>query len=172
MAYGTLVHELLEVLPNSQPNYWTEIASRILKISSLDKELKIKAEKEAREVLETQNLIHIFAPTSLAEVPISADIGSYRMRGMIDRLIVKDGHVQIIDFKTNRQVPTSPEQCPEGVLRQMGAYALAVQNIYPDHKIESFILWTKIKDVMQLPHNIVTDAISRSQYLDVKRTDS
>jgi len=26
--------------------------------------------------------------------------------------------------------------------------------------------------VMQLPHNIVTDAISRSQYLDVKRTDS
>jgi ATP-dependent helicase/nuclease subunit A len=172
MAYGTLVHELLEVLPHSQPNYWTEIASKILKISSLGKELKIRAEKEAREVLETQNLIHIFAPTSLAEVPISADIGSYRMRGMIDRLIVKDGHVQIIDFKTNRQVPTSPEQCPEGVLRQMGAYALAVQNIYPDHKIESFILWTKIKDVMQLPHNIVTDAISRSQYLDVKRTDS
>ncbi|MEM1076622.1 MAG: hypothetical protein AAGI36_19355, partial [Pseudomonadota bacterium] len=71
-----------------------------------------------------------------------------------------------IDFKTNRIVPQAVETCPEGLLRQMGAYALALAQIYPNRRIETAILWTKTRALMPLPHDIVMAALQNTPYLD------
>ncbi|WP_223421874.1 double-strand break repair helicase AddA [Tateyamaria pelophila] len=166
-AYGTLLHAFLEKLPAAASNDWTTIIKRLAKPSILSEGLITEAEAEARAVLDDPQLAHVFAPDSLAEVPVTAKLGSRQMHGTIDRLILTDDCVQIIDFKSNRHVPDDPVQCPEAVLRQMGAYAQAIRAIYPDHRIESYVLWTRERKLMRLPHDIVTAALYRSQYLDV-----
>ncbi len=67
-----------------------------------------------------------------------------------------------VDYKSNRVVPTRPEEVPEGLLRQMGAYAEALAQIYPGRRIETALLWTARAQLMRLPPEIVRDALSRS----------
>ena len=95
-------------------------------------------------------------------MPVSAPLdalGGRRVQGVIDRLVVTPGHVRAIDFKTNAMVPDRPEDCPAGLLRQMGAYAAALGRVYPDREIETALLWTRTATLMPLPHDLVIDAL-------------
>lgn len=171
-AYGTLVHLYLETLPHAAPDTWDALIHQMAATSPLNDTLKPEAAAEAQGVLADPQLAHLFADHALAEVPLSANLGSRRMRGTIDRLIAGSDTIQIIDFKTNRQIPDRPDNCPESVLRQMGAYAQAIRSIYPGREVECFVLWTRGRELMQLPHDIVTAALVRSQYLDVANAGS
>jgi ATP-dependent helicase/nuclease subunit A len=82
---------------------------------------------------------------------------------VIDRLIITNETVRAIDFKSNATVPASPQKCPEGLLRQMGAYAHALAQLYPDHRIETGLLWTRTASLMWLPHDLVSSALERRQ---------
>jgi ATP-dependent helicase/nuclease subunit A len=70
--------------------------------------------------------------------------------------------VLAIDYKTNRVIPARPEDTPEGILRQMGAYAHALAQLYPGRQIETAILWTRQARLMPLPPDIVSAALSRT----------
>ena len=59
-------------------------------------------------------------------------------------------------------VPERPEDVPEGLLRQMGAYLEALKVIYPDRDVDVSILWTETSTHMVLPHVIVRDALQRT----------
>jgi ATP-dependent helicase/nuclease subunit A len=67
--------------------------------------------------------------------------------------------VRVVDFKSNEVVPTVPEQVPEGLLRQMGAYFEVCSAIYPSKTIEVAILWTRTATLMPLPHDMVMLAL-------------
>ena len=84
------------------------------------------------------------------------------MYGTIDRLIVTPDTVTAIDYKSNRVIPATPAQTPEGLLRQLGAYAHGLRQIYPDHRIETAILWTRSATLMPLDSDIVSAALSRT----------
>jgi len=158
-TYGSVVHLLLERLPDTARSDWPKLAKQI------DPELGPSALIEADAVLSDPGLSHIFTPDTLAEVDLSATLATLNgdlLQGTVDRLIVTDTHVYAVDFKTNRVVPDQPKNTPEGVLRQMGAYADALALIFPDHTIETAILWTKTRTLMPLPHHIVMDALQRA----------
>ncbi|TMV07217.1 double-strand break repair helicase AddA [Ruegeria sediminis] len=158
---GTRIHLLLEHLPGIGPADWPVICARLLPdMPPADRE---ELFSEAAAVLAAPDLASVFADHALAEVPVTADIGARRMHGVIDRLILSDTEVQVIDFKTNATVPDGPETCPEGLLRQMGAYARALAQIYPDRTVKTAILWTRSARLMWLPHDLVTEALGRSQ---------
>jgi ATP-dependent helicase/nuclease subunit A len=74
-------------------------------------------------------------------------------------LIVTDEEVLAVDFKTNAVVPESPEQVPEGLLRQMAAYAHALAQIYENKTIRTALLWTKTAQIMPLPETLITEAL-------------
>jgi len=59
-------------------------------------------------------------------------------------------------------VPERPEDVPEGLLRQMGAYAAALAQIWPGRAIETGILWTERSSYMALPHDLVSAALARA----------
>jgi ATP-dependent helicase/nuclease subunit A len=156
LSYGSLVHWHLEhPAKTAQQDF------------GLSDTLRDEAKIEAQAVLNAPNLVHIFASDTLAEVPITAPLGTQRIHGTIDRLLVTDTRVIAIDFKTNRVIPSSTADCPIGLLRQMGAYASALRAIYPTHDIETGILWTSTQSLMVLPHDLVTDALASSTYLDL-----
>src|SRR3546814_1619835 len=62
--------------------------------------------------------------------------------GTIDRLLVTDDAVDLIDFKTGRRVPATIDDVPTYHLRQMAAYAEALRVIFPDRRIGATLLYT------------------------------
>ncbi len=158
---GTRLHLLLENLPETSVDNWAQACARLLPdMQPADRDELLQ---EAAGVMASPDLRPLFASGALAEVAVTAKLGSRRMHGIIDRMIISDDAVQIIDFKTNYTVPNQVEECPEGLLRQMGAYAKAVAQIYPDKDVRTAILWTRTTRLMWLPQNIVTDALERAQ---------
>ncbi|WP_171123750.1 MULTISPECIES: double-strand break repair helicase AddA [unclassified Ruegeria] len=157
---GTRLHLLLEHLPSVPRDNWPQLCARVLPdMQEMDRQ---ELFDEADTVLTAEHLQDIFGPDALAEVPITADLNGHRMHGVIDRLIVTADTVQAIDFKSNATIPEDANACPEGLLRQMGAYAQALSQIYPDRDIRTAILWTRTAGLMWLPHDVVTDALARA----------
>ncbi len=156
-ARGTAIHLLLEHLPDRPRESWAELAQALV-TDPIDPQEVLS---EVAAVLDTPALAPIFAPETLAEVAFSADLEGQRLHGIIDRLIVTDDTVLAIDFKSNMMVPDTPQNCPEGLLRQMGAYAHALARIYPGRTIETALLWTACAKLMRLPHDLVSSALMR-----------
>jgi ATP-dependent helicase/nuclease subunit A len=161
---GRQLHKLLEVLPGVEPNRWEAVTDRLLSHGEeqAGPEECAMLLSEVRKVLEKPSLASLFSEEALTEVPISADIdvlGGRRIHGVIDRLLVSETDVLAIDFKTNAMVPILVSECPDGLLRQMGAYSHALAKIYPERTIKTAILWTRTATLMHLPHDLVTDAL-------------
>ena len=157
LRLGSAVHHLLEILPNLPYKKWERVANLLI-----DKDILSLALVEATKILKNPSLAFIFATDTLAEVDVSAhldELGGDPIQGSIDRLIISNHKIMAVDFKTNQVVPKIAEQVPEGILRQMGAYASALSQIFPNHEIETAVLWTKSQHLMQLPHQLVISSL-------------
>jgi len=169
-SYGSLVHLLLENLDSTTPA--ARHAATQKYTAEWGADLMAAALAEASQVLDAPTHAALFAPNTLAEVPITATIGTRRLHGIIDRLIITDTQVLAVDYKTNRNVPDTAQDCPEGLLRQMGAYAAMLRQLYPNQQVETAILWTYQNTLMLLPHDLVTQALWASPYLDALHPDT
>ncbi|AHM03782.1 ATP-dependent nuclease subunit A [Roseibacterium elongatum DSM 19469] len=163
---GRLVHHLLEHLPRLPQPSWAAAAPGIAALEAPDVDAAALAPllAEATGVLTDPALAHVFAPEALAEVELvgRSTVLQAPMMGVIDRLIVTPDHVLAVDYKTNRVVPDRPEDTPEGLLRQMGAYDEMLRAIYPDRRVEVAILWSRTRALMPLPHDLVSAALARA----------
>jgi ATP-dependent helicase/nuclease subunit A len=164
LRHGRQIHTLLEHLPKVKAGQWPNFADQILQsgedIATTDTVAALLA--EVAPILESAALKHLFTSDALAEVPVVAQINGQPLYGVIDRLVVSENRVLVVDFKSNTTVPKSVADVPEGLLQQMGAYAAALAQIYPDRRIETAILWTKTAELMHLPPQIVTDAFAKA----------
>lgn len=164
LSYGGYVHALLEHLPHFSATDYMQVGTQFG--AGLPDEMIAAGLAEAQSVLSTPALSHIFGSNSLAEVPVSADISLGRIHGIIDRLLITPDHILAVDFKTNRVVPDDIATCPDGIVRQMVAYAQALTALYPNHRIETAILWTRNATLMVLPRDIVTIPLVAPPHLD------
>ncbi|KAJ57227.1 hypothetical protein ACMU_01665 [Actibacterium mucosum KCTC 23349] len=157
--YGSALHLLLEYLPEAPRDTWQMLAD-----SNLPPELADAALADAVALLDNPKLSQVFGPDSRAEVPLTAMLSELgeQIMGAVDRLIVTPEKVTAVDFKSNRITPDSPKAVPEGILRQMGAYAVALRKIFPDRDVETAILWTRPGNLMPLPSQLVVDALERA----------
>ena len=158
---GTDLHLLLEHLPDFPEADWPAVAGALV---AGDPGYLAQVLSEAAAVLADPALSALFAPDALAEVTITGKLGSQRALGTIDRLLVGPDRVLAVDYKSNRLVPQSPEAVPEGILRQMGAYAALLTQIYPDRKVEVAILWTATARLMPLPRALVMAALQQAGF--------
>jgi len=113
-------------------------------------------------LLDTPSLGPIFAPNALTEVDVTAHLPALqgaRIHGAIDRLIIEDRRVLAVDYKSNRLVPNTAAAVPDGLLRQMGAYHAALLQIFPDHTVETAILWTHTATLMVLPTSLTVGSL-------------
>ncbi len=160
LARGHLLHLALEHLPGAAPE-------TVLPLLAATEEATLAGDlpaivAEAQALMATPSLAPLFAADALAEVALSAEVdGLGRLHGSIDRLIVTPDAVTAIDFKTNRLVPTTPEEVPEGILRQMGAYLAMVEALYPGRDARVAVLWTHEARLMDLPRALVMAALQR-----------
>ena len=165
LARGTLVHQLLQHLPQLPKAEREMAATSFLSLktgAAADTARKLASEVIA--VLDHPSFAEIFGPDSLAEVPIAADLAppggrgvSVRVVGSIDRLLVGPKRVFVVDYKTNRLPPRRVEDIPLAYLLQLAAYVQVLKSIYPGRAVAAALLWTETLDLMQLPDAVLAD---------------
>ncbi|MEZ5798667.1 MAG: double-strand break repair helicase AddA [Paracoccaceae bacterium] len=153
LARGVLLHALLERFPALDAAGQDRVAAAM---GAPDAEVAL-----VRGLLAAPDLAGVFAPDALVEVGLSVPWRGHLLSGTIDRLVVGPDRVLVVDYKSNAAVPASPAQVPEGYLRQMGAYAHAMAQLYPGRRIELAILWTQ-PQLMRLDADIVRQALERA----------
>lgn len=151
---GILTHRLLQLLPDLPLDRRRSAALTFLKRPSHELPDTIVDEilEETMKVLENDDFSAIFGPASLAEIPVSGLLhGTRLISGQIDRLLVTQDEILIIDYKTNRPPPQNVTSVPAVYVRQMSAYADTLRAIYPGRKVRAALLWTDGARLMEVP---------------------
>ena len=148
---GTLAHTLLQHLPGLAAADRPAAAKAYLDQAGRDMSARGRAtlQKEVLAVLAHADFATVFAPGSLAEVPVVGEItlpgggAPLRISGQIDRLVTGASDILLVDYKTNRPAPTSLDAVPLAYLLQLSAYRLILRKIYPGRTIRAALLWTE-----------------------------
>ena len=154
---GLLIHSLLERLPMVELGERAEAALSWLERQAreLDQADRQEIAHRALEVLGQSGFADVFGPGSLAEVPLAAVVEGQVVAGTVDRLLVTQERVTVVDFKTARRPPTLLEEIPESTLRQMAAYVTALGKIYPEREIRAAVLYTQTPEIFELPQSLI-----------------
>ena len=105
-------------------------------------------------VIDGPGFSDLFGSNSKAEVPLVGTVemahGPEVVAGQVDRLIVRDDEVLVVDYKSMRPPPKSKGDVPEAYLRQMAAYRAVLRGIWPDRQVKCALLWTENPSLMVL----------------------
>lgn len=126
VAFGTAVHAALEKMPAPRPD--------IEKI--LHKNLPANQAKQALAQVQAvvEKFPAFFSVHARAEVPIATPSGEKR----IDRLVIENNAITIIDFKTDSPPPAL---LPAAYRAQLNDYRTAIAALFPTHTISCGIVW-------------------------------
>ena len=154
---GVLMHKLLERLPEVPQAERMSAAQAWLVRSGAEFDAPARAEMiaAALAVLEIKAWAELFSPAALAEVPIAATVGGQVVAGTIDRLLILPERIRLVDFKTARRPPASLDEVPVSILRQMAAYAAALEAAYPGRPVEAALLYTQGPMLLAIPADLL-----------------
>ncbi len=149
---GTLLHRLLQHLPEVAAEAREAVADRLLRHAGIDaRDQREILAREAIGVLETADFAPLFGPGSRAEAPITGLVGNRIVNGQIDRLAVLADEVLIVDYKSNRPPPDSLDAVSPAYLAQLALYRALLRQIHPDRPVRSALLWTAAPRLMAIP---------------------
>ena len=162
---GALIHNLLELLPNVAPGIREDWAHNWVKNRNIDSDLKVDIVHQALKIINDERFMDLFGENSRAEVAI---VGKGKnlddnivVNGNIDRLVIKENEILVLDYKTNRPPPTDADNIPKVYINQMAAYRAVLQNQFPNHKIICALLWTDIPLLMEISGEIMDLAVTK-----------
>ncbi|MEO1065988.1 MAG: PD-(D/E)XK nuclease family protein, partial [Pseudomonadota bacterium] len=165
---GLLIHRLLERLPGIGHDRWHKVAEAYLHgaMPEIAPQNRAFLMEEVCAVLKSPQTQFLFEDgSSQAEVTVAGTVmiggEPVEVRGQIDRLIVVDGTLHIVDFKTNRHVPDTRDAVPHNYVRQLALYRALMAPLYPDHAVKASILWTRTAVVMAVPEAMLDAALDR-----------
>ncbi|WP_286830084.1 MULTISPECIES: double-strand break repair helicase AddA [Kordiimonas] len=157
---GRLIHTLLEWLPDMPVDTRADAARAYLRRSGGLPDSDVEAFwREVENILNDPVFSPLFAPGSRAEVQVAGSVGSRVISGQVDRLVVTESDVLIVDYKTNRPPPRDAAGVAPIYLKQMGLYARALEGIYPDKQVRTALLWTDIARLMELSKSQMDEAL-------------
>jgi ATP-dependent helicase/nuclease subunit A len=154
---GTMVHRLLQSLPEVAAERRGEAALRYL---ARNADGWSEADRDALAagvlaLIEDKRFAAVFAQGSRAEVSIAGRLHRpgrppALVSGQIDRLVVTEKEVLIVDFKTNHAPPSLPAEAPPGYVRQLALYRAVLQKLYPQRSVRTALLWTETPELMEI----------------------
>ncbi|MBA4353489.1 MAG: double-strand break repair helicase AddA, partial [Novosphingobium sp.] len=154
---GTLLHRLIERLPEvardaraAAGHAWLARAGE--EFGPAEREAMVSS---ALAVLAHPDWSDVFGPDSLAEVPLAAVVGGRVVSGTVDRLVIGKDRIRIVDFKTARRPPLTFAEIPGAYVRQMAAYAAALEAIHPGMPVEAALLYTHTPQLFVVPSDVI-----------------
>ncbi|HYD19338.1 MAG TPA: UvrD-helicase domain-containing protein, partial [Patescibacteria group bacterium] len=174
---GTVVHELFEFLPALDASEREAAARKYLAkpAHGLSEKDQNAAAREVMKILNDPEFGALFGPNSRAEVSLTGlfdkDGQKQMMSGQIDRLVVDDKQVLVIDFKNSVKPPKNAGDVSEKYIMQMAAYRLALQQIYPDREIKAALLYTRSAKLVPLDTKTLDGALDKMGLKPYKKLD-
>ena len=154
---GTLVHRLLQSLPDLADDRRGEAARHYLSRAARDWSAAERDDLAERvlALLSDARFAPVFAAGSRAEVSIIGRIPRpgrppLLVSGQIDRLIVSDAGITIVDYKTNHATPRRAEDVPGPYVRQLALYRAVLGKLHPGRPLRAALLWTESLEMMEL----------------------
>lgn len=165
---GLLIHRLLQNLPDLPTDNQRVAAQAFLNrpVWSLEAKQITAIADETMAVLSHLDFAPVFGPGSKAEVPITGLIDGQVLSGQVDRLVVREDDVMIVDYKTNRPPPRETDAVSPAYLFQMAAYRAALSEIYASKQIRCILLWTDGPFIMELPNVMLDSAWAQASASD------
>ena len=154
---GTLLHSLFERLPQVPPLRRADVADAWLERSAgvVDQSERAALVRDALAVIEQPDFAAIFGGDALAEAPLAGVVGARVVSGTVDRLLIGERDILVVDFKTGRRVPGSAAAVSEHHKAQMGAYAALLAQIFPEHRVRAALLYTNGPALIALPGDVL-----------------
>jgi ATP-dependent helicase/nuclease subunit A len=150
---GVLIHRMLQLLADVSDDRRDEAAAKFIAGSGgagFDTAALQEMVETTLAVLRDDEFSDVFGPGSRSEVSVTGSVGGAVISGEIDRLVVTDHAILIVDFKTHRPAPVDNADVPGIYLRQMAAYRGAILDIYPGKLVCCALLWTDGPRLMPL----------------------
>jgi ATP-dependent helicase/nuclease subunit A len=162
---GSIIHRLLQLLPDLAPTERKEGARRLLdKEADLTPEQRAEMAAAALAVLEDPAFAEVFAPGSRAEAAVAGGAPDLPegmlVSGRVDRMRIEPDRVLVIDFKTNRPAPRSIESADPAYVLQMAVYAAVLRAVFPGRRIEAALIWTDGPRLMPIPEAVMSGALA------------
>jgi ATP-dependent helicase/nuclease subunit A len=157
LARGTLIHRLMQSLPDIAPERRTDASRRYLDRagSEFSEAERAAITEEVLTLLDDPRFAPLAAAGSRAEAPIVGrlfrDGRPVVVSGQVDRLAVTPDAVLIADYKTNHPAPRRLEEVPENYLLQLALYRAVLARLYPDRIVRAVLVWTDGPDFMEIP---------------------
>jgi ATP-dependent helicase/nuclease subunit A len=160
-ARGRLVHTLLQHLPQVATAVQERAARAFVAArgGDLPESMREEIVNETLAIVQHPRFAPLFRPGSLGEVPVVARFGddddARQLSGQIDRLAVLDDALLLLDYKTNRPPPSTPDEVAPGYIAQLAAYRAALRLIFPTHALRAAIVWTDGPKLMEIPSTLL-----------------
>ncbi|MDZ7802578.1 UvrD-helicase domain-containing protein [Thiohalophilus sp.] len=101
---------------------------------------------EARQTFRAEALAAIFHPPagvqSYNELPLLYRREGRTVNGVIDRLLIEPGRIQLIDYKTHAGAVNDPAAIAAQYAQQMRLYADGVRQLWPGREVQAALLFT------------------------------
>lgn len=152
---GTMLHRLFERLPDLAPDDRPGIAARAVAAAGFIGAEADEMVATACAILETPAFAALFAPEALAEAPIAGVVDGRAVAGTVDRLLVTDSEILVVDLKTGRHVPATAEAAHAAQLRQMAAYRAVLRAAFPGRPVRAALLFTAGPKLLYLPDKLL-----------------
>jgi len=150
---GIAIHRMLELL-NSKQNLSNQ---QILQTIAYEMHLEDNSQLEnwfsvADKSYHHVDLQHIFNPDKALQVhnecPIQYLKDKQLVYGIIDRLIIEDNQISIIDYKTHQHAEKSNlHDISQEYRLQMQYYAEGIKQIWPEKQVKSYLLFTECTEL-------------------------
>jgi len=152
---GTALHALLQFMPRFDRTERDKLAAQaLLTLMPHHPQLHGEMITQANSILDHQDFAELFGPNSRGEVAVAADIEfedkPSRITGRIDRLLVKEDEVLIVDFKSDANPPDDLSNIPRNYRIQLTRYRAALRNQFPNCPINCAILWTENAQISKI----------------------
>jgi len=167
LARGTLVHRLMQALPDIPSERRDGAARRFLaQHGEFDAAERDAMLVQVFAILGDPAFAPLFASGSRAEVPL---IGRLRrasgppltVSGQVDRLAVTASAVYVADYKTNSPPPRRVADVPTAYVTQLALYRGLLSRVFPGRPIRALLIWTETSAVMELPDALLNTALLR-----------
>lgn len=163
---GRLVHLLLQHLAGLDRGERRPAAERILVhvAPALAGDGRTALIDEVTAVLGHPDFAHVFDGKSRAEVTVAGSLntagGDLPVSGQVDRLVVTDDAVLIVDFKTNRRIPRGLEEISAGYVLQLALYRHLLAELHPGRAVRAALLWTRGPELTEIPKPMLDAALN------------
>ncbi len=161
---GSLIHLLFEVLPDLPVKSRRKAAEEFLKRQpDLTPDARHEMLAAAMGVLEDKQFAGVFAPGGRAEAPVIGQLGSDTINGRIDRLVITDSEILVVDYKTDRPAPATLAGVGDAYIAQMAAYRAVLSQRWPNRPIRCLLVWTDGPQLMEIPPSALDKALDLIQ---------